>query len=140
MKAKKLEELTLLFLKTKQAIKRNHVCVDAKEKAVSAAQMELLWFVSAQEHPPTMLDIARHFKIKAPSATGLVKTLVDRGELKRVSHDSDRRVVAVVITKKGEQRLKEGFKGMVEHFSTICSTLTAREIDQFISILKKLSA
>ena len=86
--------------------------------AMPFSQCQTLWFV-AEHQNPGMQDIARHFKIRAPSATFLVEELVRGGYLKRQANAEDRRRVELTLTPKG----KRAFKTIEQKRSTILSKL-----------------
>jgi DNA-binding MarR family transcriptional regulator len=69
------------------------------------SQCQALWFV-AEQGQPTMLEVARHFKITAPSATFLVDELVRGSYLARRANAKDRRKVELALTRKGAQAVK----------------------------------
>src|ERR1700733_3056776 len=73
--------------------------------AMPFSQCQTLWFV-AEQKSPSMQDVARHFKIRAPSATFLVEELVRGGYLLRRANSKDRRRVEVSLTPKGKREYK----------------------------------
>lgn len=137
MKAKNIQELTVLFLRVKQAMKRSHACAYKPTDRLSAAQMEVLWFVS-QEGRPSMRALAAHLGITPPSATGLVDALVKKGELKRYPGASDRRTTELGITPKGTARLEKGIGQITEHLSHILKPLSVKEMEQLAGMLTKI--
>lgn len=73
--------------------------------AMPFSQCQTLWFV-AQHKSPNMQDVARHFKIRAPSATFLVEELVRGGYVVRHANLKDRRKVELTLTAKGKRAFK----------------------------------
>ncbi|HEY5383320.1 MAG TPA: MarR family winged helix-turn-helix transcriptional regulator [Candidatus Paceibacterota bacterium] len=69
------------------------------------SQYQTLWFV-AEHTSPSMQDVARHFNIRAPSATFLVEELVQGGYLERHANAKDRRRVELTLTPKGKRAFK----------------------------------
>ena len=69
------------------------------------AQCQTLSFVAERQHP-NMRDVARHFKIAAPSATFLVDELARGGLIKRRADSTDRRKIELELTAKGKTTLK----------------------------------
>ena len=69
------------------------------------SQCQTLWFIATQKSP-NMQDVARHFKIRAPSATFLVEELVRGGYVARTTNDKDRRKVELALTQKGKRAFK----------------------------------
>lgn len=76
-----------------------------KAIALPFSQCQALWFV-AEQKSPSMQDVARHFKIKAPSATFLVEELVRAGHVERRANAKDRRRVELTLTQKGKRTYK----------------------------------
>ncbi|MGC9602688.1 MAG: MarR family transcriptional regulator [Minisyncoccia bacterium] len=74
------------------------------------SQCQTLWFVAQQQKlgigHVSMQDVARHFNIKAPSATFLVEELVQAGLLERRTGTKDRRRVELIVTRKGKRTFK----------------------------------
>ena len=73
--------------------------------AMPFSQCQTLWFV-AQQKSPSMQDVAKHFKIRAPSATFLVEELARGGYLARHTNAKDRRKVELTLTPKGKRSFK----------------------------------
>lgn len=103
------------------------------------AQCELLRLVSEKDSP-TMRDIARYFKIAAPSATSLVDELVRAGQLQRVRDAHDRRQVRVALTRKGREALKEVTARRKKVLAGIIAPLSIKDRGDFDRILSKILA
>ena len=73
--------------------------------AMPFSQCQTLWFV-AEHKNPSMQDVAKFFKIRAPSATFLAEELVRGGFLARKANAKDRRKVELTLTAKGKRAFK----------------------------------
>lgn len=71
-------------------------------RSLTSGQIELLSLLS-QEGPLSMRDIAKHFKITAPSATSLVHETARGGYVTRAGSAKDRREVRISLSRKGEK-------------------------------------
>ena len=74
---------------------------------MTAAQYQLLLAVRGHAHPlgPTIADIARYLLIRHHSAVGLVDRTRDLGLIERRRDDGDQRLVRLVLTPLGQERL-----------------------------------
>jgi len=74
---------------------------------MTAAQYQLLLAVRGHEHPigPTIADIARYLLIRHHSAVGLVDRTRDLGLIERRRDGDDQRLVRLVLTPLGQERL-----------------------------------
>ncbi len=70
------------------------------EIGVSPGLLKGLFYLDEREGVP-MRDLADHFQCDASYMTGLVDGLEERGFAERRPHPTDRRVKAVVLTKRG---------------------------------------
>lgn len=105
--------------------------------ALPFSQCQTLWFIANQKSP-NMQDVARHFKIRAPSATFLVEELVRGGYVARSANAKDRRIVELALTAKG----KRTFKTFEAKRSTILrklfGTLEEKDRKELNRILSKM--
>jgi len=74
---------------------------------MTAAQYQLLLAVRGHEHPigPTIADVARYLLIRHHSAVGLVDRTRDLGLIERRRDGDDQRLVRLVLTPLGQERL-----------------------------------
>ena len=113
------------------------------QKAVGMplSQCQTLWFVAQQKTPgvyTSMQDVARHFNIKAPSATFVVEELVQAGLLERHASAADRRRVELIVTPKGRRTFKAFEVKRHAVLSKIFSPLDERDRKELNRILQKM--
>ena len=113
------------------------------QQAVSMplSQCQTLWFVAKQQTPgshTSMQDIARHFNIKAPSATFLVEELVQAGLLERHANEADRRRVELIVTPKGNRAFKAFEAKRHAILSKIFLPLEEHDREELNRILQKM--
>jgi DNA-binding MarR family transcriptional regulator len=101
------------------------------------SQCQTLWFV-ANNGRPNMQDVAKHFKITAPSATFLAEELVRGGYLARRASPKDRRKVELVLTPKGKEMVKALILKRTKVLSVIFNSLSAADRSDLNRILKKI--
>jgi len=104
----------------------------------SYIQLQALSFISRQEKP-IIKNLAEYLKITAPSATFLINNLIKLELVNRLHNTQDKRMVHLVISKKGKKELEKSFLKSKKHLYKKLSLLSARERKSFILILKKIS-
>lgn len=105
--------------------------------AMPFSQCQTLWFV-AERTSPSMQDVARHFKIRAPSATFLVEELVRGGFLERHANIKDRRRVELTLTAKGKRTFKNFQSKRDAILSKLFNSLVEKDRTQLNHILQKI--
>jgi len=104
----------------------------------SYIQLQALSFISRQEKP-IIKNLAEYLNITAPSATFLINNLIKLELVNRLHNTQDKRMVHLVISKKGKKELAKSFLKSKKHLYKKLSLLSARERKSFILILKKIS-
>ncbi len=104
----------------------------------SYIQLQALSFISRQKNP-IIKRVAEHLNITQPSATFLINNLIKLELINRLYNAKDKRMVHLVISKKGERELAKSFLKSKKHLYKKLSLLSARERKSFILILKKIS-
>jgi DNA-binding MarR family transcriptional regulator len=105
--------------------------------ALPFSQCQALWFVG-EHKSPSMQDVAKHFKIRAPSATFLIEELVKVGMLERKANAKDRRMVELRLTPKGKKTCKVLAEKRGKILTTIFGSLGESDRKQLNSILEKI--
>jgi DNA-binding MarR family transcriptional regulator len=130
-----LNELATLFFATKQLIRER-----LPEKSLDPnawPRFETMRYIES-EGEPTMQDIARYLRVRAPSATSLVAHLVRMGFASRRLSRSDRRVTRIQLTGKGRRSLTAHRKHSVKALRQVFSKLNAKEIHELVRTLRLL--
>jgi DNA-binding MarR family transcriptional regulator len=104
----------------------------------SYIQLQALSFISNQKNP-IIKSVAEHLNITPPSATFLINNLIKLELVNRLHNTQDKRMVHLVISKKGKKELAKSFLKSKKHLYKKLSLLSARERKNFILILKKIS-
>jgi len=87
-----------------------------------------------------MKDLAGFLGIAAPSATSLVNTLAKSELVYREADKTDRRIVRIIISKKGEKFLAAHKKFMAEKMRANLNKLSIEEQQRLEKILEKINS
>ena len=101
--------------------------------------LQLVTLRHIKEKNPLMKDVADFLAITPPSATSLVNILTEAGLVSRSTDGSDRRIVRLAITEKGEENLEQWHKKISSHMRKRLEVLDKKEQDDLVRILTKLS-
>ena len=85
-----------------------------------------------------MKDIAKFLGITPPSATSLVNHLLKSGLVRRQADVTDRRLIRVVLTKKGEKLLLSRRTDIEGRFRSRLEKLAVIDQKRFADILEKI--
>lgn len=142
--SKKIEYLISLFFNTGRLIKEqssdvgNIDCTAIRKHHFSMLRVEVIQFI--RDEKPTMKRIAEYLHVRASSATSLINNLVKAGYIKRTTDPNDRRMVQIIITKKGEKFLEDGLKQMTEKLKVVLLKLDKDKIDNFVQIMLDINS
>jgi DNA-binding MarR family transcriptional regulator len=128
-------ELSGLFFETRQIIRQSLPGGKQHDPNVWLRLQTMRYIDSA--HAPTMHDVAAYLRIKAPSATSLIATLVAQGMIVRET-GADRREVVLSVTTDGKRLLKQYGEQSEKMMRHAFSKLDATEVGSLCQILKKL--
>jgi DNA-binding MarR family transcriptional regulator len=87
---------------------------------------------------PLMKEIADYLTITPPSATALINNFMKLGLVVRINDKSDRRIVRIVLTKKGQTYLKKNLHAISVRMRKGLEGLTQSEQKQMAKILGKV--
>ncbi|OGK18605.1 hypothetical protein A3G67_02030 [Candidatus Roizmanbacteria bacterium RIFCSPLOWO2_12_FULL_40_12] len=84
-------------------------------------------------------DVANYFGIAIPTATVLLDRLTSLGLVQRVPDKTDRRVIGVVLTKKGEKLLSKAMKERENMFKKVFAKLSTKDKNDFLRIMRHIA-
>lgn len=87
----------------------------------------------------TMSELAKGLGISLSTATGIIDRLVDKDLVSRKRNHGDRRVVRVMVTRKGGKAASDYRKHKSETIKKMMTLLTPDEQRSFISIWEKIA-
>ncbi len=105
----------------------------------SFLQAETLRFIREHDQP-SMRAVAVFLNVAPPSATALIKSLVEDGLVRRVEDAADRRMVRLALTKKGEELLDKMYECRAANFAKLISTLSDDDCRELARILTRITS
>jgi DNA-binding MarR family transcriptional regulator len=84
---------------------------------------------------PDMQAVAEYLRVKSPSATRLINSLVSDGLLARVPDADDRRRIMLALTPAGTRMLDTATKKRAEAFARVIAPLSAKDRAEFARLL-----
>lgn len=109
----------------------------AAELKFTASQIHVVMWLGV-DGPLTMGDLARRVCITEKTITGVIDRLERDGYLQRVRDQSDRRVIRVILTKKGETEFHRLNEHVTEQIERFLSLLDKGDREALFRILEKL--
>jgi len=116
-------------------------CMDQIHKGQGLDMEQYLVLVTVKYHdaPVRITDIAQWVERKTNSVSMMVDRMVKAGLLRRVRDKSDRRVVNVFITSKGEDALKPANIAGREFIQQMMSPLSYEDARTFVSLFEMIN-
>ncbi len=134
MKDRTFQELATLFFSTRQIIRSR--LPQGKADPNAWLRFQTMRYIEDSKGP-TMHDVARYLRIKAPSATSLIAHLVSRGSVRRVA-GKDKRVTRLFLTPRGKKLLAQHDKRSNATMRTVFSQFNDAEIRELVRLLRHL--
>ena len=136
MKINKIETLIDIFFGTSRLIRKRISDCGTGLDHLSWLRLHALGYIA--ENKPTVSELGSFLKISRPSATSMIKSLVEQKFVRKIKEKSDGRSSRLVILPGGQKFIKNGQAKIVANLKPILSQLTDRELENFISIYKHL--
>jgi len=133
--ADKLEQIISLIFMVRQLSHEN--MLDEKDKNFSFLQFITLRHI--KDKKPLMKEVADFLAVTPPSATSIINTLTEAELVNRLTEATDRRIVRIVITKKGEKSLEKWQKKIAGNMRKRLEKLNKSEQENLAGILTKLT-
>jgi DNA-binding MarR family transcriptional regulator len=105
---------------------------------VNAADMRCLDHLS--EGPRSAGELARATGLRPAATTALIDRLSDRGLVRRVPSDGDRRRVQVELTEPGRAQVWKAYGPLVEEGADIFDAISTDELIAMEALLERMSA
>ena len=104
-------------------------------------QTQLLTVIALYEQSPCRLsELTARLNIAAPTTTGIIDRLKNRGYVKRVPDTQDRRVVNVSLTEKG-LKLAKSFRTTIKNkWKDMLENIPKDDSENYLRILRKIQA
>lgn len=107
---------------------------------ITPAQSRLLRTVARSTTPPRMADIAAQLEVVPRAVTTLVDALEERGLVRRVPDQSNRRVVRIKVTEGGIAALKELRRARRSAAEAVLAPLSAAQRGELSELLAQLES
>lgn len=108
---------------------------------ITRSQMGILIYIQVAECKnieANQVDIEKEFNLKNPTVTGLINRLEEKGYIKRVRSDKDKRYNKLELTESGREILNKGKRKAQENEEKLLKILTKDEIKELKRILTKI--
>ncbi len=108
---------------------------------ITRSQMGILIYIQVAECKnieANQVDIEKEFNLKNPTVTGLINRLEEKGYIKRVRSDKDKRYNKLELTESGREILNKGKRKAQENEEKLLKILTDDEIKELKRILTKI--
>ena len=108
---------------------------------ITRSQMGILIYIQVAECKnieANQVDIEKEFNLKNPTVTGLINRLEEKGYIKRVRSDKDKRYNKLELTESGREILNKGKRKAQENEEKLLKILTEDEIKELKRILTKI--
>lgn len=109
---------------------------EAQEAEITVPQVQALRYLWLHEQV-LMGDLAEGLDISHPSATNMVKRLVDKGMIQRVTNPDDRREIKVALTEKGLRLTRAVEQARVARLSGVLDRMGETTRDAFLRGVKR---
>lgn len=96
--------------------------------------------VLSQSGPSPMTDLAKEQMITAAAMTSIIDHLEEQGLVERLRSESDRRVVSVAVTRKGQDTVKQGLKLYKKLIEKATRDVSEQETRNLLAIFDKMIA
>lgn len=108
---------------------------------ITRSQMGILVYIQISECKGievNQVDIEKEFNLKNPTVTGLLNRLEEKGYIKRVKSEKDKRYKKLALTESGREILEKGKSKAEENEVKLLKTLTKEETKELKRILTKI--
>lgn len=133
-KADQISQIINLIFNVRQLL--HEKLASGKDGKVSFLQMITMLYIKKKK--PLMKEVADYLAITPPSATSVVNSLIEEGNIMRVLDPEDRRIVRVAITKKGEKALRDNQEMIFSRMRKSLEYLSTKEQKDLARILNKV--
>ncbi len=133
----KEETFDFQIKQTWHAISRmyNHI---ATQEGITSSMGFVLININSKEGTPAT-KIAPMMGLESRSLTRVLKSMEEKGLIKRIPDSKDRRSVRVFLTEEGKVKRTIAIQVIKEFNQRIQQSLTAKEIDNFYSTFEKIN-
>jgi DNA-binding MarR family transcriptional regulator len=119
--------------RVQRSVEKSLVALD-----LTGAELRILRVITEQGSSP-LNRFCHETMLSAPSITGIVDKLEERGLVERVRSVEDRREVLIAITVKGKQTYAKAMDSYSRFIESVLSVLKPDEVESLVSLIKELA-
>lgn len=93
----------------------------------------------SKDKPITITEISEKIQVSKPAVSQIINGLEDKGFVNRVYTKSDRRIVYVEITEKGNEAIEQAVLKRNEHVNELLKKLGEEDAETFLRLLEKIA-
>ncbi len=101
-------------------------------------QFHTLSYINKEKRDINVKEISNFLRISMPTATVLVKRLVELGLLKKSKSKKDKRILNLTLTDEGKRMVEKIIFEKKRRFNVLLSSLTAKDKQTLIKIFRKV--
>lgn len=118
---------------------KNKLSAAIKETNISLIEAEILLFLQNNPTLNTATDIVEYRGFLKSAVSKSVESLIQKGYLKRVPEQSDRRKIHLVITEQTEQIIIKLVKIQRECITLLLKGISKEELEIYMKVIKQFS-
>lgn len=118
---------------------KNKLSAAIKETNISLIEAEILLFLQNNPTLNTATDIVEYRGFLKSAVSKSVESLIQKGYLKRVPEQSDRRKIHLVITEQTEQIIIKLVKIQRECITLLLKGISKEELEIYMKVVKQFS-
>jgi DNA-binding MarR family transcriptional regulator len=99
------------------------------------AQQNLLFWVAAEDTPPTPTELADAMGLSKAAITKMMGPLLDDGLLERIGDPNDNRSFTLVVTEPGKEAVREMAEAYFKPMNTLKAGLGKKQFNKLIALL-----
>ena len=86
----------------------------------------------------TISNMAKFLSTTNPAASKMLSVMEDKGYIKRINDQEDKRVTYVTLTNEGEKIIVEAHKSFHEFSKTVIQKMGKQDLNDFVELFQKL--
>lgn len=112
----------------------------AESAGVTRVQARVLHFIcmTSQSRDCFQKDVEKEFNLQSPSATELIKRLVNLGYLERVSLSQDKRFKKLHVTEIGKEKMHQVYQQILYYEQVVTTGVSDEQLELFFSVIDKM--
>lgn len=135
----KESEIALNLLNVVKELQNNLMKQRNVDARYRQSELVVLMCIYKSKSELKISDISNQLQVKLPTITQVVNKLVDKNLVEKKLDETDRRIVRIILTKKGYKLSKETSDKFVTRYHALVNYLGEDDSEQFLRIMKKVN-